>query len=97
MKARSLESLDSEQNAVQIWTKTPDDSVESTLKGLRNASGLTQSELAERLGMTQAQVSQIESRNDFLVSTMRRYIEALGGRLDICANFDEKRIKPDNM
>ncbi len=46
----------------------------------RHAAGLTQAELAERLGVSQAQVSRIEQRgyDAHTLRTLRRYIEALG-------------------
>jgi DNA-binding XRE family transcriptional regulator len=46
----------------------------------RQASGLTQKELAERLGVSQAQVARIEKRgyDSYTLTTLRRYVEALG-------------------
>ncbi|HWK89861.1 MAG TPA: XRE family transcriptional regulator [Longimicrobium sp.] len=54
---------------------------------LRRAREMTQQELAVLLGTTQANVSQIEKRADVYISTLRRYIEALGGELEITARF----------
>jgi DNA-binding XRE family transcriptional regulator len=51
------------------------------LRSLREASGITQVDMAERMGVTQAQVSKIETGEDHRVSTLERYAEALGGRL----------------
>jgi hypothetical protein len=39
------------------------------------------------------ELSRLESRNDHLTSTLRRYVEALGGRLEITAVFGERRIR----
>lgn len=58
------------------------------LEELRRSCDVSQAELAERLGTQQAQISRLERRNDALVSTLRRYVKALGGRLEICASFD---------
>jgi predicted XRE-type DNA-binding protein len=53
----------------------------------RRASGLTQAELAERLGVSQSQVARIEKRgyDAYTLNTLRRYVQALGGefRLDV--------------
>lgn len=63
------------------------------LKSLREATGVTQTKLAEDLGMTQSEVSKMESRNDHLVSSVRRYVEALGGELEIVVVVRGKRIR----
>lgn len=54
---------------------------------LRRARQLTQETLAETLGMSQSEVSKVERRTDIYVSTLRRYIEAMGGELQIFARF----------
>jgi hypothetical protein len=53
-----------------------------SLRTLREGLGKTQSELAGALGMTQSEVSRLESRGDVLLSTLARYAEALGGTLE---------------
>lgn len=66
------------------------DSVEDVgkaLRGLRNMSGLTQVQMAKRLGVQQSAVSKIESSNDIHLSTIRKYVEALGALLRIDASF----------
>jgi transcriptional regulator with XRE-family HTH domain len=45
--------------------------------------GFTQEELASRLGVQQAAVSRLERRSDITLSSLRRYVEALGGQLEI--------------
>jgi hypothetical protein len=45
--------------------------------------------LARRLKTDQAQISRLEQRTDLFVSTLRRYVEALGGQLEIVATFPE--------
>ncbi|MCC6527087.1 MAG: XRE family transcriptional regulator [Polyangiaceae bacterium] len=69
--------------------------VHLTLRTVREAVGSTQAELAAATGMDQADVSRLERRsdlNDCQVSTLRRYVEALGGELAIVAVFGDKRI-----
>ena len=60
---------------------------ESTLQELRKALQRSQEKVAEKLGVNQAAVSKIERRTDMYVSTLRAYIEAMGGSLDIVARF----------
>jgi predicted transcriptional regulator len=60
------------------------------LRDIRQAAGLTQVELAERLKIDQASVSRTEQRDDILVSTLRDYIEAMGGALRIDAKLGDR-------
>jgi transcriptional regulator with XRE-family HTH domain len=57
------------------------------LREVRRARQMTQETLAETLGMSQSEVSKVERRADVYVSTLRRYIEAMGGELQIVARF----------
>lgn len=61
------------------------------LAELRTSRGMTQVELAERLGKSQGNVSELERRDDVYLSTLREYVEGLGGRLEVAAVFDEER------
>ncbi|HME82766.1 MAG TPA: XRE family transcriptional regulator [Candidatus Eremiobacteraceae bacterium] len=63
------------------------------LSELRRTRQLTQDALADLLGMTQPEVSKLEHRTDLYVSTLRRYIEAVGGELQIIARFPEGEIE----
>lgn len=67
--------------------------LEMDLRRLREAVGLTQEELATRVEITQSQLSKLERRADHRLSTLRRYVEALGGSLEICAIVNGRRIK----
>jgi transcriptional regulator with XRE-family HTH domain len=67
--------------------------LEMDLRALREAMGLTQGELAQRVEITQSQLSKMERRDDHRISTLRRYVEALGGSLEICAIVNGKRVK----
>lgn len=60
----------------------------ATLRGLRAQRRLTQQQVAERLGMTQPEISKLESRRDVRLSTLRAYVAALGGTLGLVARFD---------
>lgn len=67
--------------------------LEMDLRALREAAGLTQEELARRVEMTQSQLSKLERRDDHRISTLRRYVAALGGRLEVVAVVEGKRIR----
>ena len=60
---------------------------EKTLRELRKAHHRSQDALARTLRVKQAAVSKLERRTDMYVSTLRSYIEAMGGQLDIVATF----------
>jgi len=63
------------------------------LHELRSARELTQGALAEQLNLEQPAVSKLERRTDMYVSTLRRYIEAMGGELEIIAHFPEGNVR----
>jgi DNA-binding Xre family transcriptional regulator len=63
------------------------------LAELRQARQATQRELADALEMTQANVSRIEHEDDIYLSTLRRYVEALGGQLEVHAVFPDETVK----
>jgi hypothetical protein len=68
-----------------------------TLAEVRKAREFTQTQLAQSLETTQPGVSAIERRADLYVSTMRSYVEALGGRLEITAVFPEGAVPIDTF
>ena len=61
-----------------------------TLKDLRRAQDMTQAHLAKQLGKSQVTIAQMEKRTDLLLSTLRRYVEAMGGRLDLVVQFPDQ-------
>src|ERR1035441_10571590 len=66
---------------------------EMPLQELRAARHLTQQQLAQTLDMTQAAVSQLEQRTDIYLSTLENFVEAMGGRLEMCAVFPDGKVK----
>ena len=62
----------------------------ATLKDLRLAAEQTQAELAATLGVRQDTISRLEQRSDMLLSTLRRYVEAMGGTLDLVVKFPDR-------
>ena len=59
----------------------------ATLKELRTAAQQTQTDMALVLGVGQDAISRLEKRSDMLLSTLRLYIESLGGKLQLVAQF----------
>jgi len=64
---------------------------------LRLARQQTQVALAERLDIPQTAVSRMERRTDLLLSTMRGYVEALGGKLELRAVFPDGEFILDTL
>ena len=65
------------------------------LAEVRRELDLTQVVVAGRLDVTQAHVSQIERADDVRLSTLRRYVEALGGRLELRVVFPDQTVDLD--
>ena len=65
---------------------------EMPLQELRQAHQMSQERLAELLSTKQANVSRMERRTDMYISTLRSYIEAMGGELDIVARFPNGEV-----
>ena len=69
--------------------------VRLTMRTVREAAGQTQHDLAHAAGMDQSDVSRLENRDDFgdcQISTLQRYVAALGGQLELVAAFGDKKI-----
>lgn len=65
---------------------------EMPLHRLREARRLTQKQLAEAMQIDQSRVSKIERRTDVYVSTLRNFVSAMGGELELVAKFPEGRV-----
>ena len=63
---------------------------ELSLRDLRHAHRLTQEDVGESLGIGQEGVSRLEKRSDLLISTLRGYVEAMGGHLQLIAEFPNR-------
>ncbi len=78
--------------------------VEMKLRELRQQLNMSQEQIAELLDIRQASVSKMERRAAMSVATLRRYIEALGGKLVLKAKFRDREVgitisspaEPDN-
>ena len=62
---------------------------EMSLRALRQARQMTQVNLAEQLDIKQENVSRIEKRTDLLLSTLTKYVEGMGGKLRLIAEFPD--------
>jgi len=67
------------------------------LEGLRDARELTQAQLAQVLNVSQGAVSKVERRTDMYISTLRSYVRAIGGDLQIRAVFPEGDVLIDQF
>ena len=70
---------------------------EMPLHELRKAQELSQEALAKALNINQAAVSKMERRTDMYISTLRNYIQAMGGELEIIATFPDGQVKIENF
>jgi len=67
------------------------------LDELRDARRLTQVQLAQVLRVSQGAVSKVERRNDMFVSTLRSYVRAIGGDLQLRAVFPDGEVLIDQF
>ena len=65
---------------------------EVLLHEIREQLHITQEEMAAKLNTKQANISRTERRRDMKLSTLKRYIEAMGGELDIVAKFASNEV-----
>jgi transcriptional regulator with XRE-family HTH domain len=64
---------------------------EVSLQQLRRAHKLTQAKVGKSLGIGQDSVARLEQRSDVLISTLRHYIESMGGKLQLVAEFPNQK------
>lgn len=67
------------------------------LQELRHARQLSQDQLAEILNMQQASISKLERRTDMYISTLRNFVRAMGGELEIRALFPDGMVSIDQF
>ena len=66
---------------------------QTSLSQLRKLRSLAQATVAESMGMDQSEISRLERRTDLLLSTLRRFIQATGGDLQLVAHFPEGDVE----
>ena len=70
---------------------------EMSLAELRQARQLTQETLSDTLNVGQAAVAKMEKRTDMYVANLRRFVEAMGGELEVVAKFPEGSVRINNF
>jgi transcriptional regulator with XRE-family HTH domain len=76
---------------------TPGNATAMQLDALRDARQLTQVQMAQLLKISQGAVSKVERRTDMFVSTLRNYVRAIGGDLEIRAVFPDGDVLIDQF
>jgi predicted XRE-type DNA-binding protein len=92
---RELEAKMSPERRARVAARVKEELAQMPLHQIRNARQMTQTRLAELLEMDQGNVSKLEQRTDMYLSTLRSYVEAMGGALEIRAVFPEGDVKID--
>lgn len=92
-KFRTIREKMSPERQERIRKRTGELLAELPLQELRQARALSQQELAEVLGLNQATVSKLERRTDMYLSSLRRFVEAMGGELEVSANFPDGKVR----
>ena len=92
-KFREIREKMAPERQARIRERTQELLAELPLQELRQARSLSQEELAEVLGLNQATISKLERRTDMYLSSLRRFVEAMGGELELTANFPEGSVR----
>lgn len=92
-KFRKLWTQMSHERQERATRRTAEMLGEMPLQELRQARQLSQEALASAMGANQSSVSKLERRTDMYVSTLRSYIEAMGGELEILAKFPDGEVR----
>jgi len=90
---KDLEHKMGPSRRTQLRREVEQEILDMDLRGLRELVGKTQKDLAALVDQTQGQISETERRSDHRLSTLRRYVEALGGEIEVVASFGDKRIR----
>ena len=92
-KFRDLRAKMSPKSQAKANEKVQDLLSSLPLAELRQAMLLSQEQLAAELNVRQPAVAKMEKKTDMYISTLRRFIEALGGQLDIRAHFPDGDVR----
>lgn len=90
---RELEAKMSPERRERVAARVQETLANMSLEQLRAAQELTQEHLAELLHIKQSNVSQMERRTDMYIGTLSRFIEAMGGQLEIRAVFPDGAVR----
>ena len=86
-KFKDLKARMSPESRTRADARTKEMMADMLLAEVRRLVGLTQEELAKKLGITQPTLSKLESQDDMQISTLRRLITGLGGSLEILVHL----------
>jgi DNA-binding XRE family transcriptional regulator len=87
----------SDEDEALINRRVAEELAKIPLAEVRRARQLTQNRLAELLHVNQGAVSKLERRSDMYLSTLRSYIEAMGGQLEIRAVFPNGEVMLEQL
>jgi predicted transcriptional regulator len=90
---RELEAKMKPEHRAWAKARAKEMMAEMLLVEIRHLTGRTQEEVAAMLGIKQPTLSRMESQDDMQISTLRRLIEALGGKLEIIAHLPKGDIR----
>jgi DNA-binding XRE family transcriptional regulator len=90
-KWRDLKSRMSPEAQARVDARVSETLASMPLAEIRKAIGMTQTELAGSLEIAQGSVSKMENQADMYLSTLRKYVHALGGELHLTAEFPDGR------
>ena len=93
----ALKAKLSPERTAKIDLRIQEAMAEMPLTELRHARRLTQEQIAKSMKVKQASVSKMEGQTDMYISTLRKYIKAMGGELEIVAKFPEGSVKIDKF
>ena len=94
--ARNFKELETKmrpETRARVKARAREAMAEMLLSQIRQAAGLTQEEVASRLGIKQPTLSRIESQDDMQLSTLQRLVGALGGELEIIAHLPGRDVR----
>jgi DNA-binding XRE family transcriptional regulator len=94
-KFKELEERMSPESRARVAARVKEELAKMPLYQLRNAREMTQTRLAEILNVDQGSISKLEKRTDMYLSTLRSYVEAMGGTLEVRAVFPDGAVKID--
>jgi predicted transcriptional regulator len=91
-KWSALEKKMSPERLTRVQAKVDEEISAINIRRLREALGETQVEAAAKADMTQPELSRLERASDVRLSTLRRYVKAMGGEIEVIAVVKGKRI-----
>ena len=92
-KFKELQTKISAERRARVEERVREAIKEMALDELRTAREFTQAELSQVLRVDQGSISKLERRTDMYIGTLRRYIEAMGGSLQIRAVFPDGEVQ----